>query len=417
MNNYVENIAKNSKIAFKELSNSSIDQRNSAIINISELIKKNSSSILDANELDLKKAKEKNITGSFLDRLTLNKKRIDDMCNGLQDIANLEDPLGIELEKWKRPNGLVISKMSVPLGIIGIIYESRPNVTIDAGSLCIKSGNASILRGGSDSFNSSKYLTELIQEGLNMANLPKDSVQSINQTDRKLVTQMLQAINFIDVIVPRGGKSLISKIQKEARVPVFAHLEGICHVYIDREIDFKVAKEVLINSKLRRTGICGAAETLLLDKKLDEKILDQLINELLERGCEVRGDEIISKKFCNVVPATEEDWKTEYLDSIISVKVVDGVNGAINHINKFSSNHTDTIITNNNEKAENFLSKVDSAIVIHNASTQFADGGEFGMGAEIGISTGRLHARGPVGSKQLTSFKYIIRGSGQVRKV
>ncbi len=400
MNNYVENIAKNSKIAFKELSNSSIDQRNSAIINISELIKKNSSSILDANELDLKKAKEKNITGSFLDRLTLNKKRIDDMCNGLQDIANLEDPLGIELERWKRPNGLVISKMSVPLGIIGIIYESRPNVTIDAGSLCIKSRNASILRGGSDSFNSSKYLTELIQEGLNMANLPKDSVQSINQTDRKLVTQMLQAINFIDVIVPRGGKSLISKIQKEARVPVFAHLEGICHVYIDREIDFKVAKEVLINSKLRRTGICGAAETLLLDKKLDEKILDQLINELLERGCEVRGDEIISKKFCNVVTATEEDWKTEYLDSIISVKVVDGVNGAINHINKFSSNHTDTIITNNNEKAENFLSKVDSAIVIHNASTQFADGGEFGMGAEIGISTGRLHARGPVGSKQ-----------------
>ena len=417
MNNYVENIAKNSKIAFKELSNSSIEQRNSAIINISELIKKNSSSILDANELDLKKAKEKNISGSFLDRLTLNKKRIDDMCNGLQDIANLEDPLGIELEKWKRPNGLVISKISVPLGIIGIIYESRPNVTIDAGSLCIKSGNASILRGGSDSFNSSKYLTELIQEGLNMANLPKDSVQSINQTDRKLVTQMLQAINFIDVIVPRGGKSLISTIQKEARVPVFAHLEGICHVYIDREIDFKVAKEVLINSKLRRTGICGAAETLLLDKKLDEKILDQLINELLERGCEVRGDEIISKKFCNVVPATEKDWKTEYLDSIISVKVVEGVNGAINHINKFSSNHTDTIITNNNEKAENFLSKVDSAIVIHNASTQFADGGEFGMGAEIGISTGRLHARGPVGSKQLTSFKYIIRGSGQVRKV
>ena len=417
MKNYVEKIAEKSKVAFRSLSNSKIDQRNAAILNISKLIKKNLASILDANKLDLKKAKEKNISGSFLDRLTLNKKRIGDMSNGLIEIANLVDPLGRELENWKRPNGLYISKVSVPLGIIGIIYESRPNVTVDAGSLCVKSGNTSILRGGSDSFNTSQFLTKLIQEGLILADLPKESVQSINRTDRKMVTQMLQAVNHIDVIVPRGGKSLVSKVQKEARIPVFSHLEGICHVYVDHEADYEMAEKVLINSKLRRTGICGAAETLLLDRNLDEKVLSKLITMLLEKGCEVRSEKTIYEKFDSVILATEEDWSTEYLDSIISVKIVDGVDGAIDHINKYSTNHTETIITKNKNTAEYFLKCVDSAIVMHNASTQFADGGEFGMGAEIGISTGRLHARGPVGSQQLTSFKYIVRGSGQIRNV
>ena len=417
MENFIEKVAKKSKTAFRQLSTSKVKQRNLAILNISKLIQENTTAIIEANKLDIIKAKQKKQPGSFLDRLNLDKKRIISMSQSLHEIADLSDPIGLILDSWKRPNGLNISKVSVPLGIIGIIYESRPNVTIDAGALCIKSGNASILRGGSDAFNSSKLLTQIMQKGLSLANLPIESVQYINNTDRKLVTQMLQASGHIDVIIPRGGKSLVSKVQREAKVPVFAHLEGICHVYIDHEADFNVAKKIMINSKLRRTGICGAAETLLIDEKIDKKNISMFVNELIENGCEIRADKNIYNKFNNVSLANDKDWSTEYLDSIISIKTVEGLSGAIKHINKYSSNHTESIITKNKKTAEHFLNHVDSAIVMHNASTQFADGGEFGMGAEIGISTGRLHARGPVGANQLTSFKYIVRGSGQIRKV
>ncbi len=417
MNNLIEEISKKSKSAFHIISISSIKKRNSAILNISNLLKQNTHEILDANRLDLDNAKKKKLTSSFIDRLTLNESRINNICKGLEKISNLADPIGKKLETWIRPNGLKIDKLSVPLGIIGIIYESRPNVTIDAGSLCIKSGNVSILRGGSDSFHTSKLLANLMQKALEQAGLPKNVIQFVETTDRAMVTQMLQASKYIDVIIPRGGKSLVEKIQQEARVPVFAHLEGICHVYIDHEANMEIAKNVLLNSKLRRTGICGAAETLLIDRRLKENDISMLISKLITNGCEVRAEKEIQVKFENIKLATEKDWSTEYLDSIISVKYVNDVQNAINHINIYSSNHTETIITENKSTAKKFLDRVDSAIVMHNTSTQFADGGEFGMGAEIGISTGRLHARGPVGAEQLTSFKYIVRGTGQIRNI
>ena len=417
MDNLIEVISKKSKSAFQIISTSSIEKRNSAILNISKLLKQYTREILAANRLDLDNAKQKNLTSSFIDRLTLNESRIKNMREGLEEIATLADPIGKKLESWDRPNGLKIEKVSVPLGIIGIIYESRPNVTVDAGSLCIKSGNVSILRGGSDSFFSSKLLANLMQEALEQSSLPKNVVQFVETTDRAMVTQMLQASKYIDVIIPRGGKSLVEKIQQEARVPVFAHLEGICHVYIDHEANMKIALNVLLNSKLRRTGICGAAETLLIDKRLDENQVSEIISQLVSKGCKVRAEKEIKNKFNDISLATEKDWYTEYLDSIISVKYVNDVENAIEHINKYSSDHTETIITENKLTAEKFLHHVDSAIVMHNASTQFADGGEFGMGAEIGISTGRLHARGPVGSEQLTSFKYIVRGTGQTRNI
>ncbi len=417
MDNLIEKISKKSKSAFEVISTSSIEKRNSAILNISKLLKERSRGILDANKSDLENAKKKNLTPSFIDRLTLNESRIKNMCEGLKEISTLQDPIGKNLESWTRPNGLKIEKISVPLGVIGIIYESRPNVTVDAGSLCIKSGNVCILRGGSDSFYSSKLLASLMQEALHQSGLPKNVVQFVETTDRSMVTQMLQASKYLDVIIPRGGKSLVEKIQQEARVPVFAHLEGICHVYIDHEANMEIALNILLNSKLRRTGICGAAETLLIDKRLDENHVSDLIYKLISEGCEVRAEKAIQNKFNKVLLATEKDWRTEYLDSIISVKYVNDVEHAIEHINEYSSDHTETIVTENKRTAEKFLSHVDSAIVMHNASTQFADGGEFGMGAEIGISTGRLHARGPVGTEQLTSFKYIVRGTGQIRKI
>ncbi len=415
MNNLINIISKNSKHAFKEISISPIKMRNDAILNTADLLEKNKSKILEENRKDLESVKNKKLSKSFIDRLTLNKSRIDAMCKGLLEISKLSDPVGRKLDQWERPNGLSISKVSVPLGIIGIIYESRPNVTIDAGSLCIKSGNSSILRGGSDSFHTSKYLTELLREGLKISGLPSDSVQFVSTTDRKMVSEMLKAVGKIDIIIPRGGKSLISKIQEDAKVPVFAHLEGICHVYVDHEADLNKAKKIVINSKMRRPGICGAAETLLIDKKLSKKSLKEIIDELKNYGCEIRAEKNIFDQFSDIYLANELDWSTEYLDSIISMKYVDGVYGAINHINRYSSNHTDSIITENKKTADSFLNKIDSAIIMHNASTQFADGGEFGMGAEIGISTGRIHARGPVGASQLTSFKYIVRGSGQTR--
>ena len=417
MDNLIEKISKKSKSAFEVISTSSIEKRNSAILNISKLLEERSRGILDANKSDLENAKKKNLTPSFIDRLTLNESRIKNMCEGLKEISTLQDPIGKNLESWTRPNGLKIEKISVPLGVIGIIYESRPNVTVDAGSLCIKSGNVCILRGGSDSFYSSKLLASLMQEALHQSGLPKNVVQFVETTDRSMVTQMLQASKYLDVIIPRGGKSLVEKIQQEARVPVFAHLEGICHVYIDHEANMEIALNILLNSKLRRTGICGAAETLLIDKRLDENHVSDLIYKLISEGCEVRAEKAIQNKFNKVLLATEKDWRTEYLDSIISVKYVNDVEHAIEHINEYSSDHTETIVTENKRTAEKFLSHVDSAIVMHNASTQFADGGEFGMGAEIGISTGRLHARGPVGTEQLTSFKYIVRGTGQIRKI
>ena len=337
------------------------------------------------------------------------------MVTGLEQISKIKDPLGIELSRWTQPNGLDISRVSVPLGVIGIIYESRPNVTVDAGSLCIKSGNTVILRGGSDSINTSRILTKCLREGLSSVNLPENAIQMIDDINRDAVTAMLKSIGQIDVIIPRGGKSLVDKVQKEAKVPVFAHLEGICHLYIDKDADIDKAIKIIINSKMRRTGICGATETLLIDRFISKEVIPFFVNKLREAGCSLKGDQETITIDNSVDLASEEDWKTEYLDAILSIKVVDGLNEAISHIEEYSSNHTESIVTENKSTAEKFLSNVDSAIVMHNASTQFADGGEFGMGAEIGISTGRIHARGPVGAAQLTSFKYIVRGKDQIR--
>jgi glutamate-5-semialdehyde dehydrogenase len=401
---YVKVINQKSKNAFDNISRSSSKDRNLAILNTSLIIKKKQDEILQANKIDLENAKQKKLTDAFVDRLILNDKRINDIIDGLKKIAEMDDPIGIELSRWKQPNGLDISRISVPLGIIGIIYESRPNVTIDAGSLCIKSGNTVILRGGSDSINSSKILARCLQEGLMSANLPAEAVQMIDNTDREAVTAMLRSTGEIDVIIPRGGKSLVEKVQQEAKVPVF-----------DKDADINKAIKVVINSKMRRTGICGALETLLIDKEICKKVVPTLVKKLIESGCHVKGDSETKAIADEIELASEIDWETEYLEAILSIKIVKGVSGAINHINKYSSNHTESIITENKITAENFLSSVDSAIVMHNASTQFADGGEFGMGAEIGISTGRIHARGPVGASQLTSFKYIVRGEDQVR--
>ncbi len=412
---YVKVINQKSKTAFDNISRSSSKDRNLAILNTSLIIKQKQKEILQANKIDIRNAKQKNLTDAFVDRLFLNDKRINDIINGLKKIAEMDDPIGIELSRWKQPNGLDISRISVPLGIIGIIYESRPNVTIDSGSLCIKSGNTVILRGGSDSINSSKILTSCLQEGLMSANLPADAVQMIDNTDREAVTAMLRSTGQIDVIIPRGGKSLVNKVQQEAKVPVFAHLEGICHLYIDKDADVEKAIKIVINSKMRRTGICGALETLLIDKEISNKVVPVLVEKLMESGCHIKGDYETKAIADEIELASEVDWETEYLEAILSIKIVNGVSGAINHINNYSSNHTESIVTENKITAESFLSSVDSAIVMHNASTQFADGGEFGMGAEIGISTGRIHARGPVGASQLTSFKYIVRGKDQIR--
>ena len=343
-------------------------------------------------------------------------KRVEAMATGIEEIAALPDPVGTVLAAWDRPNGLHIERVRTPLGVIGIIYESRPNVTADAGALCLKAGNAAILRGGSDSFRTSGAIHACLVAGLEAAGLPKEAIQFVPTRERIAVGYMLSGLNgAIDVIVPRGGKSLVARVQAEARVPVFAHLEGICHIYVDRDADLEMAKAIVVNAKMRRPGVCGAVETLLVDGKVADTHLKPLIVALKEAGCMVRGDERSRAVVPGVTPATEGDWSTEYLDAIISVKVVDGIKEAIDHIERYGSHHTDAIITNDQAAADRFLSRVDSAIVLHNASTQFADGGEFGMGAEIGIATGKMHARGPVGVEQLTSFKYRVRGTGQVR--
>ena len=371
--------------------------------------------ILEANARDMAAARGKGLSGAMLDRLELDPRRIEAMAAGLEAIARLEDPVGTELARWRRPNGLDIARVRVPLGVVGIIYESRPNVTADAGALCLKAGNAAILRGGSESFHSSRVILDCLRQGIAEAALPEAALQSLPTTDRAAVGIMLGMHEHIDVVVPRGGRSLIERVYAESRIPVLAHLDGLCHLYLHEAADPAMAVEIAVNAKMRRTGICGAAETLLCDRAAAERLLPPVLDALIAAGCEIRGDEEVCRLEPRAVPATEEDWRTEYLDAILSVKLVAGLEEAIAHIDAYGSHHTDSIVTEDRAAAETFLARVDSAIVMHNASTQFADGGEFGMGAEIGISTGRLHARGPVGVEQLTTFKYVVRGSGQTR--
>jgi glutamate-5-semialdehyde dehydrogenase len=375
------------------------------------------SEILAANAKDMSAAQERGLRASLLDRLALDAVRIEAMAAGLEAIAELEDPVGAELARWRRPNGLDIARVRVPLGVIGVIYESRPNVTADAGALCLKAGNAAILRGGSESFYSSRAILACLQEGLAEAGLPESALQGLPTTDRAAVGLMLTMTDFIDVIVPRGGPSLIERVQRESRIPVFAHRDGICHVYLHGAADPEMARAVVLNAKMRRTSVCGAAETLLVDRDAAARLLPGVLEDLFEAGCAVRGDPGAQAIDPRVSPASEADWSAEYLDAILAVKLVDGLDDAIAHVNRYGSHHTDSIVTADAAAAERFLAEVDSAIVLHNASTQFADGGEFGMGAEIGISTGRLHARGPVGVEHLTTFKYVVRGSGQIRPV
>lgn len=409
-------MGKNARKASQILTLANSDLKNSALESMAVDIENNKENILEANIKDVEKAKANNISKSFLDRLILNDERIKSISDGLREIIKIEDPIGQTMSKWDRPNGLNIERVRTPLGVIGVIYESRPNVTADAGALCLKAGNAVILRGGSESYYSSNAIYNSLKNGLIKAGLPEHSIQIIPTTDRNAVGYLLSGLNdSIDVVVPRGGKSLVERVQNEAKVPVFGHLEGICHVYIDKDADVKKAIEVTVNAKMRRTGICGAAETLLIDKENADIFLPKLAEALEDLDCELRGCNNSLKIIDDMIPAEENDWRTEYLDAIISIKIVDGVRGAIDHINSYSTSHTDSIITENIKTADIFLKEIDSAIVMHNASTQFADGGEFGMGAEIGIATGRFHARGPVGVEQLTSFKYVVRGSGQVR--
>lgn len=400
--------------AAKSLALASTTEKNAALNAAAAALRGSVPQLLEANKQDISYGEAKGLSPAMLDRLLLDEHRIEAIALGLEAIVALPDPVGDVMAAWDRPNGLNISRVRVPLGVIGVIYESRPNVTADAGALCLKAGNAVILRGGSESFHSSSMIHSCLVEGLKAAGLPADAIQLVPTRDRAAVGEMLSMSGVIDIIVPRGGRSLVERVQNESRVPVFAHLEGICHVYVDGAADLEKAKAVTLNSKMRRTGICGAAETLLIDRAFAEHI-PSLIEPLLNSGCEIRGDENVQSADVRVKPANSGDWDTEYLDAVLSVMLVDGVEEAVAHISNHSSGHTESIITENAETADYFLNRVDSAIVMHNTSTQFADGGEFGMGAEIGIATGRIHARGPVGLEQLTSFKYQVRGDGQIR--
>ena len=391
-------------------------QKDAALRAAADALRGRRAALLEANAADMAAARAKGLKGAMLDRLQLDDARLESMARGLEDIAALEDPVGRVLAEWTRPNGLRIARVAVPLGVVGIIYESRPNVTADAGALCLKSGNAVILRGGSESAHSSSVIHACLQEGLRIAGLPEACIQLVPVTDRAAVGVMLAGMtDQLDVVVARGGKGLVKRVQEEARVPVIGHLDGNCHVYVDAAADLRMATTIALNAKLRRTGVCGAAETLLVDRACAATHLAPLVKALLDAGCEVRGDASAQRADARVIVATEDDWFTEYLDAVIAVRVVDGVQGAIDHIAKYGSAHTESIVTEDAAAAQRFLGEVDSAIVLHNASTQFADGGEFGMGAEIGISTDRFHARGPVGVEQLTSYKYVVRGAGQVR--
>lgn len=411
----MNDLASRARAAARVLALAPAAQKNRALEAMERLIRARVDTIIAANAEDVVEAKAAGITSSFLDRLTLTPARVAAMADGIAAVREVADPIGIVTESWQRPNGMTIERVRVPLGVIGVIFESRPNVAADAGVLCLKSGNAVILRGGSDSFRSCRAIHECLVEGLREAGLPDAAITLVPTRDRAAVGLLLSGLNGgVDVIVPRGGKNLVARVEAEARVPVFAHLEGVNHVYVDGTADLEMAKSIVLNAKMRRTGVCGAAETLLIDRASQDKI-KPLVDTLINAGCEVRGDDAVRAADARVKPASNEDWDTEYLDAVIAAKVVDGVEGAIAHIQAHGSHHTDAIVTADVAAADKFLNEVDSAIVLHNASTQFADGGEFGFGAEIGIATGKFHARGPVGVEQLTSFKYRIHGTGQTR--
>ncbi|PCI48893.1 MAG: glutamate-5-semialdehyde dehydrogenase [Alphaproteobacteria bacterium] len=411
----MQDMGRAAKSASELLANVPTEQKNTALTSAARLIRQDKDKILAANARDMEIATARELTGALLDRLALNAPRIEAIAASLEAIAALPDPVGNIMARWDRPNGLNISRVRVPLGVIGIIYESRPNVTADAGALCLKSGNATILRGGSESARSNHAIHDCLVQGLAEAGLSPDCIQLVPTQDRAAVGELLRLVGYVDIIVPRGGKSLIERVQNDSRVPVMAHLDGICHIYVDGQADLEKAVAITLNAKMRRTGVCGAAETLLIDEAVLQSHLPAIIDALKIAGCELRGDKAVCELDGAIIPATEEDWNREYLDSILSIKCVKAVEGAIAHIAAHGSHHTDSIITEDSEAAEKFLKRVDSAIVMHNTSTQFADGGEFGMGAEIGISTGKMHARGPVGLEQLTSYKYQVRSNGQTR--
>jgi len=412
--NSIEKLGIRAKKASEILSNISNEQKNEALINLKKHLELHSEEIIETNKKDIDNAHTMKLSAAMIDRLSLNSIRIKGMIKSLEDIIDLQDPVGIILSEWDRPNGLHIKKISVPLGVIGIIYESRPNVTVDSSAIAIKAGNAVILRGGKDSFHSSQKLNEIINKSFSIAGLPENTVQMVSTPNRQAIDEMLLLDSYIDVIIPRGGKGLIKNVKEKSSIPIIKHSDGICHLYVDKDADLTIAKNVIFNSKMRRPGICGAAETLLIDKQLSENTLG-LLQNLMEAECEIRGDTYVKSLNTNFKEAIEEDWGAEYLDKIISVKIVEGVQEAINHINQYSSGHTETIITQNSKTFQKFYQQIDSAIILQNASTQYADGGEFGFGAEIGISTDKLHVRGPVGAEHLTSFKYVIHGTGQVR--
>ena len=408
-------MGKDARLAARTLALAPSLKKTQALEAIAKNIRERKDDILSANAKDIGKAKKNGMSAALVDRLLLDEKRISSIADAVHIIAGLPDPVGEIMSEWKRPNGLQIQRVRTPLGVIGVIYESRPNVTADAGALCLKAGNAVILRGGSDSFLSSKAIHEAMVEGLKFAGLPEQSIQFVNTVDRDAVGELLTGLDGnIDVIVPRGGKSLVARVQKEARVPVFSHLEGLCHIYVDKSANLDMAKKIIINAKLRRTGICGAVETILVDQAIADKIIPVLI-ALQQAGCEIRASEDLVDKIPGAKLATEADWSTEYLDAIVSIKTVNGVEGAINHINHYSSHHTESIIAEDEKAVDLFFRSLDSAILMHNASTQFADGGEFGFGGEIGIATGKMHARGPIGVEQLTTFQYHVNGNGQIR--
>jgi glutamate-5-semialdehyde dehydrogenase len=411
---YITKLGIQAKDAAELLANIPSDKKNTALVELKKNLKIYQNDIIEINNKDIENAYKANLSPSMIDRLILNQDRIEEIIKSVDEIINLKDPVNNIISEWKRPNGLKIQKISIPIGVIGIIYESRPNVTVDASAISFKAGNAIILRGGKDSYYTSKKLKDIINLSFMNAGIPKNTIQMIDTIDRRAVDEMLQLNKYLDIIIPRGGKKLIKKINDKSSIPVIKHLDGICHVFVEKNADLKKAKEIIFNSKMRRPGICGAAETLLIDKSLSSQILD-LIQPLINEKCEIRGDQFISTLHPSFKKANNKDWGTEYLDKIISIKLVNGFQEAINHINKYSSGHTESIITENNEIFKIFYNKINSAIIIQNASTQFADGGEFGFGAEIGISTDKLHVRGPVGSEHLTSYKYVVHGDGQVR--
>ncbi len=413
---YMEGLAANARTASRVMASASTERKNAALTKASALVRERSGRILEINAGEIAAAIAKGLDAAFIDRMALDAARVEGIAKALEDVAALDDPVGKSIRKWSRPNGLEIERVRTPIGVVAVIYESRPNVTVDAAAIAVKAGNAVILRGGSECIKTSRALFECFRDGVAAAGLPQEAAQFVETPDRAAVGALLSGLGGrIDLVIPRGGKSLVARVQEEARVPVLSHLDGICHVYVDRDADLSKAVEIVVNSKMRRTGVCGAAETLLVDKAVAEKAWPPIAQALRNKGCELRGDDALRKLDPTIAPATEQDFHTEYLAPVLSIALVNGVAGAVAHIAKYGSSHTESIVTENAATAAQFLSQVDSAIVMHNASTQFADGGEFGLGAEIGIATGRLHARGPAGVEELTTYKNIVRGTGQVR--